>query len=106
MKQTAITLKSARSEKTPRTLAVDIGGSGIKAVVLDAGGTPIKSRIRVKTPRNSTPRKVIAAVRGLAAEQNGFERVSVGFPGVIKKGVVYTAPTWAALGSASIWPKT
>ena len=84
-------LKSSRSPKTPRTLAVDIGGSGIKAVVLDAGGTPIKSRIRVKTPRNSNPRKVIAAVCGLADEHSGFERVSVGFPGVIKEGVVYTA---------------
>jgi polyphosphate glucokinase len=92
MKQKApAPLESAPSVKTPRTLAVDIGGSGIKAEVLDAVGTPVKGRIRVQTPRKSTPRKVIAAVRGLAAEQNGFERVSVGFPGVIKEGVVYTA---------------
>jgi polyphosphate glucokinase len=92
MKQKASApLKSSSSPKKPRTLAVDIGGSGIKAEVLDAAGTPLKGRIRVKTPRKSTPWKIIAAVRGLATEQAGFERISVGFPGVIKEGVVYTA---------------
>jgi polyphosphate glucokinase len=77
--------------KTPRTLAIDIGGSGIKAVVLDADGKVVKERVRLPTPRKATPNKLIAAVRGLVKQQDGFERVSVGFPGVVKDGFVYSA---------------
>lgn len=80
------------------TLAVDIGGSGIKAMVLDAQGTPQTERQRTKTPQPSTPEVVIAAIAQLTTETPDFDRVSVGFPGVIKQGVVFTAvnlsPDW------------
>jgi len=75
-----------------RTLAVDVGGTGIKAETLDEKGRPITERQRIATPRNATPRKVVSIIGRLAAMAGRFERVSVGFPGVIKKGVVYTAP--------------
>ncbi|HYB90207.1 MAG TPA: ROK family protein [Candidatus Binataceae bacterium] len=75
-----------------RTLAVDVGGTGIKAEALDEEGKPVTERQRIATPRNATPRKVAAIVERLAAAAAPFERVSVGFPGVIKGGVVYTAP--------------
>lgn len=78
--------------KGPRTLAIDIGGSGLKAVVLDADGKAVTERSRVLTPRKATPHKLIAALRGLADQQGAFERVAAGFPGVVKDGVVYTAP--------------
>jgi polyphosphate glucokinase len=78
--------------RAPRTLAVDIGGTGIKAELLDELGRPLTERARIPTPRNATPRKVIAAIGKLAKMQGAFDRVSVGFPGVIKDGVVYTAP--------------
>ena len=80
------------TSQTPRTLCVDIGGTGIKAQPLDRYGKPIKERERIPTPKNATPKKIIAIVRTLAEMQAPFERVSVGFPGVIKKGVIYTAP--------------
>lgn len=76
----------------PRTLAVDIGGTGIKAELLDPAGKPIGERTRIPTPRNATPRKVIAIIKRLADVQRGFDRVSVGFPGVVKRGVMYSAP--------------
>jgi polyphosphate glucokinase len=87
----------AQSEKgspgaRPRTLAVDIGGTGIKAELLDPAGKAIGERTRIPTPRNATPRKVIAIIRRLADAQRGFDRVSVGFPGVVKRGTVYNAP--------------
>src|SRR5437867_2714442 len=37
-----------------RTLAIDIGGTGIKAVVLSTTGKPLTERSRVKTPRPAT----------------------------------------------------
>jgi polyphosphate glucokinase len=77
--------------KGPRTLAIDIGGSGLKAVVLDADGKVVKERVRIATPRKATPGKLLAALRDLAARQEGFDRISVGFPGVVKDGVIYTA---------------
>lgn len=80
------------ARRAPRTLAVDIGGTGIKAELLDERGRPLTQRARVPTPNNATPRKVMAAIVKLARMQGAFDRVSVGFPGVIKDGVVYTAP--------------
>jgi polyphosphate glucokinase len=75
-----------------RTLAVDIGGTGIKAETLDERGKPMSERKRIDTPPAATPRKVVAVVRKLAKMLEPFERVSVGFPGVVKDGVTYTAP--------------
>ena len=80
------------------TLAVDIGGSGIKVMVLNADGTPRSDRARVATPEPAKPEPIIAAIAELAAGQGEFDRVSVGFPGVVRKGVIGTAvnldPDW------------
>lgn len=78
--------------KRPLTLAVDIGGTGIKARTLDTSGSPVNERARIATPRNATPKKVIAIIRKLAKQQGPFDRVSIGFPGVTKGGVIYSAP--------------
>src|SRR5712692_7111900 len=74
------------------TLAIDIGGTGIKALVLSATGKPLTERARVKTPRPATPGAVINTIVGMAKDQGGFGRVSVGFPGVVRRGVTVTAP--------------
>lgn len=80
------------------TLAIDIGGSGLKAMLLDPAGKPLSDRERVVTPKIPTPRAVLKALDGLVATLPGFDRVSVGFPGVTKKGITYTAvnlhPAW------------
>jgi len=80
------------------TLAVDIGGSGVKALLLDENGEPIDERDRIKTPKPATPEAVMAVLKELASKKDTCDRVSVGFPGVIRKGVVYTAinlhPDW------------
>jgi polyphosphate glucokinase len=79
-------------KKRQRTLAVDIGGTGIKAELLDEQGRPLTDRARIPTPKHATPREVVAIIRTLAKKLRNFERVSVGFPGVTKNGVIYTAP--------------
>lgn len=73
------------------TLSIDIGGSGIKAMVLSADGTPLTERNRVDTPQPAKPEPVIAAIIEIAASKGNFDRVSVGFPGVVRKGVIGTA---------------
>ncbi|MGC2110126.1 MAG: ROK family protein [Candidatus Korobacteraceae bacterium] len=75
----------------PKTLAVDIGGTGVKTMLLDKAGKPLTDRLRAKTPDPSTPKAIIEIIAGFAQQLGDFDRVSVGFPGVIKKGVVYTA---------------
>jgi polyphosphate glucokinase len=74
-----------------KTLAVDVGGSGIKVMVIDDKGLPLGERDRVKTPKPATPEAVVAAIEALASQKESFDRVSVGFPGVVRKGRVYTA---------------
>jgi polyphosphate glucokinase len=75
-----------------RTLCVDIGGSGIKVMVVDDQGQALTERLREKTPENATPATVVNVIGKLAAQAGPYDRVAVGFPGVIKNGVVQTAP--------------
>src|SRR5687768_2627059 len=76
----------------PYTLAIDVGGTGLKAMVLDRAGKPINERVRIETPRPATPNAVLSAIKKLIAQQPAFDRVSVGFPGVVVDGVTHNAP--------------
>lgn len=78
------------NEPNLRTLAVDIGGSGIKVMVLDKVGNPLSDRQRLKTPHPAKPEDVIDTILTLAKQQE-FDRVSVGFPGVVQNGLIKTA---------------
>lgn len=82
----------------PITLAVDIGGTGLKMLALSYEGKPLTERMRVPTPDPPTPVRLLAALDKLKAQMPKFDRVSVGYPGVIKHGVVLTAvnlhPLW------------
>jgi polyphosphate glucokinase len=79
-------------------MCIDIGGSGLKAMLLDGAGKPVSERQRVVTPTVPTPRAVLKSLDELRNALPSFDRVSVGFPGVVKKGVTYTAanlhPMW------------
>ncbi|MBM3811497.1 MAG: ROK family protein [Acidimicrobiia bacterium] len=74
-----------------RILAVDIGGSGVKVMIIDGKGKQLSERARVPTPQPATPQSVINSIKQLAAKQAKFDRVAVGFPGVVRKGVTETA---------------
>jgi polyphosphate glucokinase len=89
--ETTATPLPTASAKSPITLAIDIGGSGLKAMLLDPKGKPLSERQRVDTPAIPTPKVVLAALDDLIKPLSSFDRVSVGFPGVVKKGTVYTA---------------
>ena len=77
----------------PRTLAIDIGGSGIKAALLDDAGNIVGQRHRVPTPAKPiAPEDPISAINQAATPVGTFDRVSVGFPGYVRDGRVLTAP--------------
>ena len=76
----------------PGTLAIDIGGTGLKASVLDEKGNLTVDRVRVETPVGSSPAVIVETLRKLVAPLPPYERVSVGFPGVVRAGKVFTAP--------------
>lgn len=78
------------NESNLRTLAVDIGGSGIKVMVLDTEGNPLSDRHRLKTPQPAKPKEIIDTILTLAKPQE-FDRISVGFPGVVQNGIIKTA---------------
>ena len=77
---------------SPRTLAIDVGGTGLKASVLDAEGKLVADRVRVPTSYPCPPEKLVEALALLVAPLPAFDRVSVGFPGVVRRGIVLTAP--------------
>lgn len=93
-----VSTPSRKSTRGPVTLAVDIGGSGLKVMLLDAAGKPLSERERAPTPAIPTPRAVLKALDSMVAKLPRFDRISVGFPGVTKKGITYTAvnlhPRW------------
>ncbi len=74
------------------TLSLDIGGSGLKAGRLDPAGTLLGQTLRIATPHPSPPSVVVPALAGMANSLGGFDRISVGFPGVVRAGRVLTAP--------------
>jgi polyphosphate glucokinase len=85
--------QEAQAMNQPRTLAIDIGGSGIKAAVLDDDGGLIGPRQRVPTPpKPILPDALLRAIDEAAAPLGAFDRVSVGFPGYVRDGRVLTAP--------------
>jgi polyphosphate glucokinase len=80
-----------RGAGAPRTLCIDIGGTGLKVMLVSASGKPLSERVRVETPRPATPRAVLAALQATMPSADTFDRVTIGFPGVVTNGVVRTA---------------
>ena len=76
----------------PRTLAIDIGATGLKAGLLDTDGHLITPRVRTDTPKKCPPGMIVETLLTLIQPLGGFDRVSVGFPGVVRDGTVLTAP--------------
>jgi polyphosphate glucokinase len=78
--------------RKPLTLAIDIGGTGLKAAVLDTDGGLVVPETRVETPNKATPDRLLNALLELIRPMGAFDRISVGFPGAVRAGHVMTAP--------------
>lgn len=73
-----------------KTLALDIGGSGFKASILDENGEMLTQRVRVETPQPCPPRVLLEKFKELTTLLPPFDRISVGFPGVVRQGRTLT----------------
>jgi polyphosphate glucokinase len=83
--------KSGGTERL-RILAIDIGGTGLKASVVDRSGCLLVPRHRIPTPRPCPPAVMLDALAALVAPLPAHDRIAIGFPGVVKANVVVTAP--------------
>ena len=83
---------NANFSTADKILAIDIGGSNIKTMLLDGNGNHLEERRRIPTPSPATPDSVLNVIKELAAQTGHFDRAAAGFPGFIKNGVVKTAP--------------
>ncbi|MBC7654618.1 MAG: ROK family protein [Oligoflexus sp.] len=81
-----------KSQSKEKYLALDIGGSHIKSTILNVEGKMDIEYQKIATPKNATPDDVITAIETLIKDFSNYDKISVGFPGFIKNGVVKTAP--------------
>jgi len=81
--------------ETLKILSIDIGGSHIKGTILNQGGELQKAYEKVVTPIPATPENVISSIKTLVKDFPEYNRISVGFPGYVRDGVVKTAPNLA-----------
>lgn len=79
-------------EVNEKILSIDIGGSHIKATILNDEGEFLKKYEREKTPHPSSPVKVMALIKELAGRFSQYDKITAGFPGYVKNGIVKTAP--------------
>src|SRR5690348_15291349 len=84
--------KSAVRSVADKILAIDVGGTGLKAAIVDTRGRFLTERLRIKTPKHRGPKKVVPALVELVKPLKGYDHVSIGFPGYVRDGKVFTAP--------------
>ncbi|HEX2591714.1 MAG TPA: ROK family protein [Rhizomicrobium sp.] len=75
-----------------KILAIDVGGTGLKAALIDSKGKLISKRVRVDTPSPCPPKVMVEALLKLVEPFTGYTRIAVGFPGVVRGTKVITAP--------------
>lgn len=75
-----------------RILAIDIGGTGLKAAIVGPDGRFLVDRVRIKTPPHCAPRRMVPLLADLVKPLGAFDHVTIGFPGVVKRGHVISAP--------------
>lgn len=98
----AVTSEDAlQAPDRPHTLAIDIGGTGLKASVLDVSGAMLAPRVRTATTYPLPPTGeggLVTKLGRLVAKLPEADRVSAGFPGMVRKGVVLSAPHFVTKG--------
>ena len=75
------------------TLCVDVGGSGVKAALVDVHGDLVSERVRIDTPYPCPPERLVEALISLAAPLGHADRATVGFPGLVRDGCVLHVPS-------------
>lgn len=75
-----------------RTLCIDVGGTGIKAALVSSDGELLSERLKINTPYPCPPERLLMTFREIAATFDSYDQVTVGFPGLVRNGVVSHVP--------------
>ena len=76
--------------KTKKILGIDIGGTGIKAgLVNPTSGALIGEVIKIKTPSPSTPQNILKAVQEVITLFQYKGPVGVGFPAIVHLSLIH-----------------
>jgi len=82
----------ANNSIAQKILSIDIGGSRVKATMLDENGLSLMEYQKIDTPLPASPENVLSVIVQLANQLPGYDKISTGFPGYVKNGTVHTAP--------------
>jgi polyphosphate glucokinase len=101
---------STGSSPPEAAFGIDIGGSGIKGAVVDSRTGQLRTpRVRIATPRPSTPHNVADVVVELVTKAGWAGSVGATFPAVIKSGVARSAanvdPSWIGTDVDAVFSK-
>jgi polyphosphate glucokinase len=91
-------------------LGIDIGGSGIKAALVDVVRGEFKTeRLRIDTPQPATPEAVAAVVAKMAREFAWQGPIGCTFPAIVKNGVTLSAANvdkgWIGLNARALFER-
>jgi len=81
-----------KAASSPKFLSIDIGGSHIKATILNDKGALQMDYDKIPTPLPASPENVVNGIKKLVKNFPEYDHISVGFPGYVKHGVIKTAP--------------
>lgn len=84
------------TESTEKILAIDIGGTNVKTSILNMNGEMLVDYKKLPTPNSADPDGIVRTIETLIKDFPDFDKISVGFPGYVKEGIVYTAPNLGA----------
>ena len=93
-----------------QSFGIDIGGSGMKAAPVDlATGELLAERYKILTPKPATPERMAEVVAELVRHFGWNGPLGVAFPGVVRKGVIYSAanvdPSWIGTDADALFTK-
>lgn len=73
-------------------IGIDVGGSGVKGALVDTEtGEVVSERVRFDTPSPATPAAIASAVKAVVETLGGEGPIGIGFPAVVKDGLVLSA---------------
>jgi polyphosphate glucokinase len=90
-----VTTPTEETPAHPYTLSIDVGGTGLKASVLSKDGTMVADRVKVETKYPMPPdgdTGLVAALTALVRPLPAADRISCGFPGMVRDGIILSAP--------------
>jgi polyphosphate glucokinase len=85
-------MPTRRRRARQHTLAIDVGGTGVKAALLDGDGEMASEKLLAPTPDHFTPGELLEMIERMARQLPDYDRVAVGIPGIVHRDVVYSLP--------------